>query len=172
MRFLYSSTGASIRRVAHPVTNPKGSGAPSFAPLRRVGCKPLEPPLFIPDQSHLGPSSLTKRLSFHPILSRRKRDKSERHIKPTPQHPSHQSLPRFPQPESLTPPGIIKEEPNSAQRRVPPYWTGPGTTSAQGETRGNRTGIAAQSGPNCLIAPSSPKSGASVIARSRLLSGS
>src|ERR1035438_3203787 len=36
--------------------------------------------------------------------------------KQTPQPPSHQSLPRFPQPESLTPPGIIKEEPNSAQQ--------------------------------------------------------
>src|ERR1039458_3440243 len=28
--------------------------------------------------------------------------------------------------KSLTRPRIIKEEPNSAQRRVPPYWTGPG----------------------------------------------
>jgi hypothetical protein len=61
---------------------------------------------------------------------------------------------------------------HSAQRRVPPYWTGPGATSAQGETRGNRTGLAAQSGPNCPIAPSCPKSGTSVATRSRLLSQS
>jgi hypothetical protein len=41
---------------------------------------------------------------------------AERHKKFTPQLPSHQSLPGFPQPESLTPSGIIKEEPNSAQQ--------------------------------------------------------
>ena len=34
----------SRRAGSLPLTNPKSSGAPSFAPLRRVGCKPLAPP--------------------------------------------------------------------------------------------------------------------------------